>query len=395
MSARNIARVLLAAAGTVLFAACAAGPPPRDIAEARLALQDAKNAAADERAPREYDAALAHFNVAQSVWEKQKDPVLSAHWARVAQAEARRAQYASEAAAAQELVTRETERRHRAELAVREAEIAMLQARARTEAERRAVEVEARAAEERRRTEEELSRREAEARERERLRSESEARLAAERARAEQEAAARTQAEKDRVAAELERMKADLEATRKAAEEAQKAAQLERERLEEQRKAEETRTAELARAREAQQKAEEALKATLSQLAQVREEARGLIVTLPGSIYFDVNKTDVKPAMRDRLGQIAKALATVPDRHVLVEGHTDSSGGDEYNLKLSRLRAEAVRSILIAGGVASDRVEGQGYGKTRPVASNATAGGRAQNRRVEIVLQGSGAAPPH
>ena len=77
---------------------------------------------------------------------------------------------------------------------------------------------------------------------------------------------------------------------------------------------------------------------------------------------------------------------------MLVEGHTDSSGGDEYNLKLSRLRAEAVRSVLVAGGVSPERVESQGYGKTRPVASNATAEGKAQNRRVEIVLQG--AAPP-
>ena len=393
MSARAILRGLFPAAAAALLVSCAAGPPPRDIAEARLALQDAKNAAADQRAPREYDAATAHFNVAQSVWSNQKDPVLSAHWARMAQAEARQAQYLAEAGVAQELVNRETERRQRAELAVREAEIAMLQARARTEAERRAAEAEARAAEERRRIEEELARREADARERERIRADAEARLAAERTRAEQDAAARTQAERDRVAVELEKMKAELEVTRKAAEEAQKAAELERQRLEEQRKAEESRVAELARARQAQAQAEEALKSTLSQLAQVRQEARGLIVTLPGSIYFDVNKTDVKPAMKDRLAQIGKALATVPDRHVLVEGHTDSTGADDYNLKLSRLRAEAVRSILIAGGVAPDRVESQGYGKTRPVASNATAEGKAQNRRVEIVLQGGAGAP--
>lgn len=394
MNAREAIRASFLVAATFLFASCAAGPPPRDIAEARLALQDAKNAGADQRATREYDAAVAHFNVAQSTWANQKDAVAAAHWARLAQAEAKQAQYVAEAAAAQDLVNRETDRRQRAELAVREAEIAMLQARARTEAERRAAETEARAAEERRRTAEELARREAEAREREQARTEAEAKLAAERAKADQEAAARTQAEKERVAAELEKMKTELEATRKAAEEAQKAAELERQRLEEQRKAEEARQAELARAREAQQKAEDALKTTLSQLAQVREEARGLIVTLPGSIYFDVNKTEVKPAMRERLSKIARALATVPDRHILVEGHTDSTGGDDYNLKLSRLRAESVRSILIAGGVSPDRIESQGYGKTRPVASNASPSGRAQNRRVEIVLQGGTAAPP-
>lgn len=388
MRARTPLRPLLLAAATACFVACSAGPPPRDIAEARLALQDAKNATADQRAPREYDSAVSHFNAAQSVWNDKKDPVISAHWARLAQAEAKQAQYLAEASIAQEQVTRENERRQRAELAVREAEIAMLQARARNEAERRAAEADARAAEERRRIEQDLARREAEAREREKIRAESEARLAAERTRAEQESAARTQAERDRVAAELEKMKADLEATKKAAEEAQKAAEADRQRLEDQRRAEEARQAELARAKSAQQEAEAALKTTLSQLAQVREEARGLIVTLPGSIYFDVNKTDVKPAMRDRLSQIGKALAAVPDRHVLVEGHTDSTGADEYNVTLSRLRAESVRSILVAGGVSPDRVESQGYGKTRPIASNATAEGKAQNRRVEIVLQG-------
>jgi len=372
----------------LLFAGCSAGPPPQDIAEARLALQDAKNAAADQRAPREYDSAVSHFHAAQGVWNDKKDPVLAAHWARVAQAEAKQSQYLAEASVAQEQVTRETERRQRAELAVREAEIAMLQARARSEAERRAAETEARAAEDRRRLEEDLARREAEAKERERVRAESEARLAAERAKADQETAAKTQAERDRVAAELEKMKAELEATKKAADDAKLAAQEERQKLEEQRRAEEARQAELVRAREAQQQAEDALKTTLSQLAQVREEARGLIVTLPGNIYFDVNKTDVKPGMRERLTQIARALATVADRHVLVEGHTDSTGKDEYNVTLSRLRAESVRSILISGGVSPDRIESQGYGKTRPVASNATETGRAQNRRVEIVLQG-------
>ena len=84
MSAQRLALLFLSAAAAALFASCAAGPPPRDIAEARLALQDAKNAAADQRAPREYDASVAHFNVAQSVWSNQKDPLLSAHWARMA-----------------------------------------------------------------------------------------------------------------------------------------------------------------------------------------------------------------------------------------------------------------------------------------------------------------------
>jgi outer membrane protein OmpA-like peptidoglycan-associated protein len=149
----------------------------------------------------------------------------------------------------------------------------------------------------------------------------------------------------------------------------------------------------MARLREEQERTREELRTTLSRLAEVREEARGLVLTLPGSVYFEVNKSVVQSAMRSRLLEIARALATAGDSSILIEGHTDSDGSNEYNLELSRLRAEAVRSVLVAGGVPADRIETQGYGETRPVASNRTAAGKAQNRRVEIVLQGSAAAP--
>src|SRR2546428_8773184 len=135
MTMRRISLTLVSAAIAVAAISCSAGPPPRDIAEARLALEDAKNAGDDQRAPREYDAAVAHFNVAQNTWNERKDAATAAHWARVAEAEARQAQYLAEGAATSESLASETERKHRAELAVREAEIAMLQSRARTEAE--------------------------------------------------------------------------------------------------------------------------------------------------------------------------------------------------------------------------------------------------------------------
>ncbi|MBC8646935.1 MAG: OmpA family protein, partial [Thermoanaerobaculia bacterium] len=112
-----------------------------------------------------------------------------------------------------------------------------------------------------------------------------------------------------------------------------------------------------------------------------------------GSIYFDVNKSDVKPAMRARLTEIAKALAAVPEQRVLIEGHTDADGSNEYNLKLSQLRAESVRSVLLAGGGAPGGLEAHGYGETKPIASNTTSAGKAQNRRVELVIEGSAAAP--
>jgi outer membrane protein OmpA-like peptidoglycan-associated protein len=378
----------------LLAAACSSGPPPREIAEARLAVQDAKNANADQLAAREYDASLVHLRMAEDTWAARKDAIAAAHWARMAEATARQAQYRAESRNAEEAVRRETERKRLGELAVRDAEIAALQARARTEAEKRAAEAELRALAERRAAEDRLAAQEAAAREREQARADLEARLAAERTAAEREAAARSQAERDRAAAELEKTRAELEANRKAAEDAQKATQAERQKLEEERKAQEAHAAELARLQAEQQKTQEELRKTLSQLASVRQEARGLIVTLPGSIYFDVNKSDVKPAMRARLAEIAKALATVPSQRVLVEGHTDSDGSAGYNLQLSRLRAASVRSVLVAGGVSPDRIESQGYGETKPVATNATAAGKAQNRRVEIVIEGSAAAAP-
>lgn len=369
--ARLLPIALLAAA-----AACSSGPPPREIAEARLALQDAKNANADQMAAREYDAALAHLRVAESTWNERKDALTAMHWARLAEAEARQAQYRAEARNADEAVRRETERKRQGELSVRDAEIASLQARARTEAEKRTAEAEARAAADRRAAEDRLASQEAAAREREQARLDLEARLAA----------ARTQAEREKATAELERTRGELEASRKAAEDARKAAEAER-------KAQEDRSAEIARLQAEQLKTQEELRKTLSQLATVREEARGLIVTLPGSIYFDVNKSDVKPAMRARLTEIARALATVPGQRVLVEGHTDSDGTSEYNLQLSRLRAQSVRSALVEGGVSPDRIEAEGYGETRPVATNGTAAGKAQNRRVELVLEGGAATP--
>ncbi len=386
--ARLLPVVLLAAA-----AACSSGPPPREIADARQALQDAKNANADQIAAREYDAALAHLRVAENTWNDRKDGVTATHWARLAEGEARQAQYRAEARNANEAVRREGERKRQGELSVRDAEIAALQARARTDAERRAAEAEARAAADRRAAEDRLAAQNAAAREREQSRLDLEARLAAERAAAESDAAARTQAERDKAAAELEATRAELEASRRAAEDAQKSAEAERQRLEEERKVQADRSAELARLQAEQAKTQEELRKTLSQLASVREEARGLIVTLPGNIYFDVNKSDVKPAMRARLTEIARALATVPGQRVLVEGHTDSDGSNEYNLQLSRLRAQAVRSALVEGGVSPDRIEAQGYGETRPVATNATAAGKAQNRRVELVLEGGAATP--
>ncbi|MGE0643135.1 MAG: OmpA family protein [Nitrospira sp.] len=143
---------------------------------------------------------------------------------------------------------------------------------------------------------------------------------------------------------------------------------------------------ELARLRAEHEKSKVELTATLSRLAKVSEDARGVIVTLPGNIYFNFNRADVKPAMQLQLTKIAQALAAVPGQNLLIEGHTDSIGSNEYNLSLSESRAQSVQKILLDGGIAAERMEIKGYGESKPIADNATPSGQAQNRRVEIVL---------
>ena len=118
-----------------------------------------------------------------------------------------------------------------------------------------------------------------------------------------------------------------------------------------------------------------------------RVEPRGIILTLPGSVYFDSGRSDVKPGARERLARIGQVLAGASDRKILVEGHTDSTGPATLNMKLSELRAESVKTILVENAVSPDRIETHGYASTRPVASNRTPGGRSQNRRVEVVVQ--------
>jgi outer membrane protein OmpA-like peptidoglycan-associated protein len=363
------------------FGACASAPPPRQLSDARIALEEARRANADELAVREYDAAARHLSVAESTWRDKHDAATAAHWARRAEAAARQAQYEAEARTAEEEVRRETDRRSRAELAVRDAEIALLHSQARSEAEQRALEAEIRVEQERRRSEQERARREDETEERQRLEQELERR---------QSEAEQIQREAEQTQRETEaRLREEQEERRRVEEQRQaEAAQ-----AEDQRQAETARAAELERLRDEQQRTREELRATLSRLAEVRQEARGLIVTLPGSIYFAVNKSIVQTGMRSRLTEIAGALArSGSDSRILIEGHTDSDGSNEYNLELSSLRAEAVRSVLVAGGVSPDRIETRGYGETRPIAPNTSASGKAQNRRVEIVIEGSAAA---
>ena len=130
---------------------------------------------------------------------------------------------------------------------------------------------------------------------------------------------------------------------------------------------------------------------SLNKIAQVKEEARGMVITLSGQVLFVTGKSELLPAAQDQLDQVAKALKDQGDiKPMVVEGYTDSVGSDTSNLKLSRDRADAVRSYLVSKGIPSDKISSVGKGKANPVASNDTADGRANNRRVEIVIAGGG-----
>ncbi len=101
-------------------------------------------------------------------------------------------------------------------------------------------------------------------------------------------------------------------------------------------------------------------------------------------VNFDFNKADIRPDARPILDEAIRILKQEGDVSVICAGFTDSIGSQEYNMKLSLRRANAVRNYLVAGGISPSRIEVQGFGKNDPVASNATADGRAQNRRVEL-----------
>ncbi|MDE1160557.1 MAG: OmpA family protein [Acidobacteriaceae bacterium] len=132
----------------------------------------------------------------------------------------------------------------------------------------------------------------------------------------------------------------------------------------------------------------EKLKAQLNGILATSENARGLIVNM-NDVLFDTAKYTLKPATQVSLAKVATILQLYPDLKVHVEGYTDSVGGDDYNQKLSENRANAVKDFLTQNGVPADNVTSQGYGKTHPVADNGTKEGRAQNRRVNLVVSGA------
>ena len=125
----------------------------------------------------------------------------------------------------------------------------------------------------------------------------------------------------------------------------------------------------------------------LNTILATRDSARGLIASM-SDVLFKTGSFELLPGARERLAKVSGIVLAYPGLHLEVDGHTDSVGSDEYNQQLSEKRAGAVRDYLVQQGIAATAIEAHGFGKTQPIASNDTAQGRQQNRRVDLVLSG-------
>ena len=193
-------------------------------------------------------------------------------------------------------------------------------------------------------------------------------------------------AEQERQAAEQARLEAE-----KAAQQATQDRAAAQQQLQESEQARQQAEQARLQAQQAVQQAEEQRQRLLKQLNQVlqtRDSARGLIVSM-SDVLFDFNQATLKPGAQLRLAKVSGIIMTYPDLRLEIDGFTDNKGTPQYNMTLSDKRAKAVRDFLVSQGVATDAVTTKGFGESNPVATNATAAGRQQNRRVELVVSGS------
>ena len=202
-------------------------------------------------------------------------------------------------------------------------------------------------------------------------------------------AQAKAAADRDRLEVERARQEAlkaqsDAEAARAAAESARQTADADAQAARQQ-----LQQAQAAVAQSEQEK--NALRAKLREqlnvILETRETARGLIVNL-SDVLFDTASATLKPGAREKLARVAGILSAHPDLHIEIEGHTDNVGKDDYNQGLSERRAASVQAYLLQQKISPSAVETEGFGESRPVATNDTAAGRQQNRRVELVVSG-------
>ena len=188
----------------------------------------------------------------------------------------------------------------------------------------------------------------------------------------------RDQAQRDLQATQLAMGKktvAELAAARQQLSTAEQRNKMTQEQLAEERK----------RREEAEKRAKEALD-NLAKMASVKEESRGMVITLSGAVLFASGQSALLPAAMSSLDNVVTALKSTPDRNITIEGHTDSQGARAYNMDLAQRRADSVRSYIVSRGLPPEIVRATGIGPDRPVADNNSAEGRANNRRVEIIV---------
>ena len=364
---------------------------PEPVAAARLSVQIARRAGADTFAKGELDQAVSKLSQMESAYQdKPKDEGRWGSFARETQQLAHSARTNSGQRRADAALADERQKQAKAledaRLAANTAQEAARQERERATAERLAAE--------RATAEQRAAIAEAE-------RAAAEQRLAlAETARAKEAAAA---AQQQSLAAQQQSLAAQKEAEelKKQADDARLQAALAQRDVEAaQRDAEQARAAQQAafeqtsaamkRAEQATQERDalaQQLESSLNSILETSRSARGLVVNL-GDVLFDLGQATLRPEARERLSRLSGVLLAYPGPYTLeFEGHTDSSGSDELNNRLSDSRASAVRDYVVGAGVRGDRVVGtRGFGKANPVASNDTADGRQRNRRVEIVI---------
>src|ERR1700722_8891313 len=215
-------------------------------------------------------------------------------------------------------------------------------------------------------------------------------------ARSAQAEAAKARAEADKATADKQRLEAELAAVRSAAEQAKaeaaqaqaataaQAAQAAAEKAQHE-------AAESDRLRQQAEMEKQQLRQQLLQqlnaVLETKDTDRGLVVTM-ADVLFDTGKYTLRPAAREKLAKLVGIVIAHPGLKLAAEGHTDSTGGAEFNQRLSVKRAEAVVEYLGAQGLAADSLSAAGFGDTRPIAANNTSAGRQQNRRVELILSG-------
>lgn len=120
--------------------------------------------------------------------------------------------------------------------------------------------------------------------------------------------------------------------------------------------------------------------------AKIERVGEGIKITFDSGILFDVNKATLKPASMTNLQKLADILNKYPDTNILIEGHTDDTGSEEYNMDLSEKRAKSVSNYLASLNVSPTRFTIMGYGESQPIATNETVEGRSQNRRVDLAI---------